>query len=67
VVTAAIRKNSEMRSALMSRNAELSAAGYHEQVKVDQNFTGLFGYQGRARKVLRPDQLETGSRGVRTC
>jgi len=60
VVTAAIRKNSEMRSALMSRNAELSAAGYHEQVKVDQNFTGLFGYQGRARKVLRPDQLGNG-------
>jgi uncharacterized protein YllA (UPF0747 family) len=38
----------------------LSAAGYHEQVKVDQNFTGLFGYQGRARKVLRPDQLGNG-------
>ena len=60
VVNAAISHNSEVRSALMLRNKALSAAGYHEQVKVDQNFTGLFGYQGRARKVLRPDQLGNG-------
>jgi uncharacterized protein YllA (UPF0747 family) len=60
VITAAIRENSEMRSALLSRNKALSAAGYHEQVKVDQNFTGLFGYQGRARHALRPDQLGNG-------
>jgi uncharacterized protein YllA (UPF0747 family) len=60
VITAAIRNNSEMRSALMSRNKDLSAAGYHEQVKVDQNFTGLFGYRGRSRQALRPDQLGNG-------
>jgi uncharacterized protein YllA (UPF0747 family) len=44
----------------MSRNKDLSAAGYHEQVKVDQNFTGLFGYRGRSRQALRPDQLGNG-------
>ena len=60
LITAAIRQNSEMRSALLSRNKALSAAGYHEQVKVDQNFTGLFGYQGRSRHALRPDQLGNG-------
>jgi len=36
----------------------LSAAGYHEQVKVDQSFTGLFAYRGRARQALRPNELE---------
>jgi uncharacterized protein YllA (UPF0747 family) len=54
----AIKKNNELRSALMARNKALSAAGYHEQVKVDQNFTGLFGYRGRARQALRPDELD---------
>ncbi len=56
----AIKRNAEIRSALLTRNNELSAAGYHEQVKVDQNFTGLFGYRGRARQALRPDDLGSG-------
>jgi uncharacterized protein YllA (UPF0747 family) len=60
VITAAIGHNAEVRSALMSRNRALSDAGYHEQVKVDQNFTGLFGYRGRSRHALRPDQLGNG-------
>jgi len=60
VITAAIGRNADMRSALMSRNKALSGAGYHEQVKVDQNFTGLFGYHGRSRHALRPDQLGNG-------
>jgi uncharacterized protein YllA (UPF0747 family) len=54
----ALKKNAEMRSALMARNKALSAAGYHEQVRVDQNFTGLFGYRGRSRQALRPNELE---------
>jgi uncharacterized protein YllA (UPF0747 family) len=56
----AIARNAEMRSALMARNKALSAAGYHEQVRVDQNFTGLFAYRGRARQALRPDELKSG-------
>src|SRR6185503_8528150 len=35
----------------------LSEAGYHEQVKVDSNFTGLFAYRGKSRQPLRPDEL----------
>ena len=60
IIDAAIGRNSEIRSAVMTRNHVLSAAGYHEQVKVDQNFTGLFAYDGRARRPLRPDELRAG-------
>jgi uncharacterized protein YllA (UPF0747 family) len=44
----------------MARNKALSAAGYHEQVKVDENFTGLFAYRWRARQALRPAELQSG-------
>jgi uncharacterized protein YllA (UPF0747 family) len=60
IIETVIRRNSEIRSALMARNQALSAAGYHEQVKVDQNFTGLFEYRGRARHALRPEELRSG-------
>ena len=53
----AVRKNSAIRSAVMARNRALSEAGYHEQVKVDSNFTGLFAYRGQSRQPLRPDEL----------
>jgi uncharacterized protein YllA (UPF0747 family) len=53
----AVRKNAEIRSAVLARNRALSQAGYHEQVKVDTNFTGLFAYRGKARQALRPDEL----------
>lgn len=56
-VDLAIARNAEMRAALMARNRALSAAGYHAQVKVDQNFTGLFAYRGRSRQALRPNEL----------
>ena len=46
-----------MRSAVIARSRSLSEAGYHEQVKVDENFTGLFGYRGRSRQALKPDEL----------
>ena len=49
-----------MRSAIIARNKALSAAGYHAQVKVDENFTGLFGYHGRSRQPLRPNELRNG-------
>jgi bacillithiol synthase len=60
VIDKAIAKNSEIRTALMARNKALSAAGYHAQVKVDENFTGLFAYRGRARQVVRPGELDNG-------
>ncbi len=42
---------------MLERSRAISAAGYHEQVKVDQNFTGLFALRGNSRQSLRPDQL----------
>jgi bacillithiol synthase len=60
VIDKAIAKSSEVRAALMTRNQALNAAGYHGQVKVDDNFTGLFNYRGQARQVLRPAELNQG-------
>ena len=59
-VNAAISRNSQMRAAIMARSRELTDAGYHAQVKVDDSFTGLFGYRGRSRVALRPDDLKNG-------
>ena len=59
-VEAAISRNAQMRSAIMARNLALADAGYHAQVKVDDSFTGLFGYRGRSRVALRPDELKNG-------
>ena len=53
----AVRRNSEIRSAVQARGRALSEAGYHEQVKVDVNFTGLFAYRGKSRQPLRPEEL----------
>jgi uncharacterized protein YllA (UPF0747 family) len=53
----AVRQNAEIRSAVLARSRALSEAGYHEQVKVDQTFTGLFAYRGKSRQVLRPDEI----------
>jgi uncharacterized protein YllA (UPF0747 family) len=53
----ALRQNTEIRSAVLERSRALSEAGYHEQVKVDSNFTGLFAYRGKTRRSLRPDDL----------
>src|SRR5262249_49055565 len=43
----------------------ISAAGYHEQVKVDSNFTGLFAYRGRSRQALKPEEI--GAPGLALC
>ena len=52
-----VRQNPEIRAAVMARSRALSDSGYHEQVKVDNNFTGLFAYVGKSRKALRPEEL----------
>jgi uncharacterized protein YllA (UPF0747 family) len=54
-----VLRNREIRSAVLARNRALSNAGYHEQVKVDQNFTGFFAYRGKSRQAVRPDELRT--------
>jgi uncharacterized protein YllA (UPF0747 family) len=59
-VETAIARNTDMRAAIIARNKALSAAGYHAQVKVDGNFTGFFGYHGRSRQPLRPNELGNG-------
>jgi len=53
----AVRRNAQIRSAVQARSRALSDAGYHEQVKVDDSFTGLFAYKGKSRQPLRPDEL----------
>jgi uncharacterized protein YllA (UPF0747 family) len=54
-----VRKNAEIRAAVLARSRALSNAGYHEQVKVDENFTGFFAYQDKSRQAVRPDDLKT--------
>ena len=56
----AIARNSEIRAAVIERTTALSSAGYHGQVKVDENFTGLFAYRGKSREPLRPAEVESG-------
>jgi uncharacterized protein YllA (UPF0747 family) len=60
VIDLAIRRNAEMRAAVLARSRAVSAAGYHEQVRVDEGFTGLFAYRGRSRQVLRPAEVRPG-------
>jgi uncharacterized protein YllA (UPF0747 family) len=57
ILNEAVDRNSEMRTALLARGRALREAGYHEQVKVDDSFTGLFAFRGRARQVLRPQEV----------
>jgi len=52
-----VSQNAEIRSAVLARSRALSESGYHEQVKVDDNFTGLFAYRGKSRQPLRPHEL----------
>jgi uncharacterized protein YllA (UPF0747 family) len=53
----AVRRNAEIRNAVLARSRLLSDSGYHEQVKVDSNFTGLFAFRGKSRVALRPGEL----------
>src|SRR5262249_3331539 len=52
----AVRQNAEIRKAVMARSRALSDCGYHEQVKVDNTFTGLFAYRGKSRQPLGPEE-----------
>jgi len=60
-VEQAVRQNAEIRSAVLARGRALVQAGYHEQVKVDANFTGLFAYRGRSRQALRPGEISAAT------
>jgi uncharacterized protein YllA (UPF0747 family) len=53
----AVRENRQIRLAVMARGRSLLESGYHEQVKVDERFTGLFAYRGKSRQALRPEEL----------
>jgi uncharacterized protein YllA (UPF0747 family) len=59
IMNEAVRHNSEIRAAVIRRGKSLRDAGYHEQVKVDENFTGMFAFRGRARQVLRPNEVNS--------
>jgi len=54
-----VRQNSAVRSALLARNRALSKAGYHEQVRIDEDFSGFFAYRGKSRQPVRPEELST--------
>jgi uncharacterized protein YllA (UPF0747 family) len=56
----AVRRNAEIRAALIQRNRQLQERNYHQQVKVDNNYTGLFAFRGRARQALKPSEVNTG-------
>jgi bacillithiol synthase len=56
-LTQVARRNAEIRAAVLARSRSLSESGYHEQVKVDSNFTGLFAYRNKSRKVLCPEEV----------
>jgi uncharacterized protein YllA (UPF0747 family) len=53
----AVGRNPALRSAVISRSRALAESGYHEQVKVGDDFTGLFAYVGKTRRPLRPDEV----------
>lgn len=61
-VDLAIRRNAELRSALLARGRDLSAAGYQAQVRVDEAFTGLFRYEDNARLAVSPNELRSDIR-----
>jgi len=59
IMNEAVRHNSKIRAAAIERGKSLRDAGYHEQVKVDENYTGLFAFRGRARQALRPNEVSS--------
>jgi uncharacterized protein YllA (UPF0747 family) len=60
VLEEAARRNESLRAAVLERGRELTAAGYHEQVRVTGTSTGLFAYEGKVRRVLKPDDIRPG-------
>jgi len=59
ILSEAARRNNEIRTAVIGKSKSLQAAGYHQQVKVDEDFTGLFAFRGRARVVLKPNEVRS--------
>lgn len=57
-----VRRNPAIRSAVLARSGALVQAGYHEQVKVDSKFTGLFAYRGRSRQAVGPEEVGMDAR-----
>ncbi len=53
----AVRSNEDIRAAVLERSRAISDAGYHQQVRVDEHFTGLFAFRGKSRQPLRPDEI----------
>jgi len=62
ITNEAVRHNAEIRAAVIHRNKELQNRSYHQQVKVDDNFTGLFAFRGRARQALKPNEMSSNLR-----
>lgn len=57
VMKDALHHNDEIRAAVLKRDNALAEAGYHQQVKVENSFTGLFAFRGRAREILKPADI----------
>lgn len=60
ILERAARSAEEIRSALRRQNQAIADAGYHEQVRVGDDFTGLFVYEDGARRPLKPNQSVSG-------
>jgi bacillithiol synthase len=54
-------QNESIRRAVLERSRAVADAGYHEQVRVDASFTGLFTLQGNSRRSLKPEQLSAAA------
>ncbi len=61
VLDAAARSNDAIRAAVLERSRAILEAGYHQQVIVDEGFTGLFAYRGRSRQPVKPDEVAGAS------
>ena len=57
---AVVEKNEDIRRAVLERSREISEAGYTAQVRVNDEFTGLFTYRGRSREPLVPGDVARG-------
>lgn len=53
IYESAVQKSDEITRALLARNKELEAAGYHAQVKVTNSSTPLFFRNGNARQAVQ--------------
>ena len=54
-------RSDEIRSAVIKRSRQLSEAGYSEQVRVDEAFTGFFAYRDGARERLQVGETASAS------